>query len=90
MGRINEYGQMMNCGDQNMGQEQVSEKSTQELEVFINGGGDGSLNYKFKKANLDFSKMQGSADGAIMLRVNVPVTDGQAYAIQIPKKLVGV
>jgi hypothetical protein len=49
---------------------------SQEMEIFINGG---SLAYKFKKAALDFSKMQGSADGAIMLRVNCPVVDGNSY-----------
>ena len=60
---------------------------TQELEIFINGGGNGSAQYKYKKAALDFAKMQGSADGAIMLRVNCCVADGQTYSVQIPKKL---
>jgi len=59
----------------------------QELEVFLSGGGQCSNHYKFKKAALDFSKMQGSADGAIMLRVNCPVSDGQTYHMQIPKRL---
>jgi len=60
---------------------------SQELEIFINGGGQGSLEYKFKKAALDFSKMQGSGDGAVMLRVNCPVSDGESYTLNIPKRL---
>ena len=51
---------------------------SQEMEIFINGGNSA---YRFKKAALDFSKMQGSADGAIMLRVNCPVSDGSMYQI---------
>ena len=48
------------------------------MEIFINGG---CSDYRYKKAALDFSKMQGSADGAIMLRVNCPVSDGSMYQI---------
>ena len=92
MERINEYGIMMQTGEMGDGQmiNSGSDRSgfpNQELEVFINGGGQGSHQYKFKKAALDFAKMQGSADGAILLRVNCPVADGQVYNLQVPKKL---
>ena len=91
MGRINEYGNMINQNDVNLVDlNQNQEKPayvSQELEIFLSGGGDGTMCYKYKKAALDFAKMQGSADGAIMLRVNCPVADGQPYAIKIPKKL---
>lgn len=80
MSRINEFGALMQNGD--MINEQIisSEKApqSQEMEIFINGG---SSAYQYKKAALDFSKMQGSADGAIMLRVNCPVIDGNTYQI---------
>lgn len=86
MSRINEYGALMQNGDMIPEQIISSEKApqSQEMEIFINGGASA---YKYKKAALDFSKMQGSADGAIMLRVNCPVVDGNTYAIQIPKRL---
>lgn len=76
--RINDYHSFVSQGDIN---EQIIVNNdrpviSNELEIFLNGGGNGCQQYRYKKAALDFSKMQGSADGALMLRVNCPVTDG--------------
>ena len=91
MTRISEYTTMVQTGEINDNQGIISGDRNvlpnQELEIFISGGGQCSHQYKYKKACLDFAKMQGSADGAIMLRVNCPVSDGQTYTMQIPKRL---
>jgi len=54
-----------------------------ELEIFMSGGG-----FNYKKASLDVSKLQDAGDGAIYVRVNIPVDMVSSYTVFIPKKLV--
>ncbi len=44
------------------------------------------MKYKYKKVKIDLSKIQGCADGAVLLRVNCLVADSEIYNVLIPKK----
>lgn len=63
-------------------QETIDEGRQGELEIFISGGG-----FSYKKACLAVDKLQESADGAIMVKINVPIDETSTYTVFIPKKL---
>lgn len=41
----------------------------------------------YKKACLAVDKLQEAGDGAIMVKINVPIDETSAYTVYIPKKL---
>ena len=58
-----------------------------EVEIILHGGGEQQqARYSYKRAALDLSKLQQSADGAILLRVNCPVVDAEIYQVLMPKE----
>jgi hypothetical protein len=64
-------------------QEREEEGKQALLEVFLSGG---ALSHK--KACLDLSRMHESGDGAVIVRINVPIDQTSNYTVFIPKKLV--
>ncbi len=61
----------------------VNTGSTHELEVFICGG-----SFEFKKASLELGRIQETGEGAILVRINIPVEMQSTYTVYVPKKLV--